>query len=182
MEWEFGLLVVVYLTILFLLIHTAITGISPVPTTRAVRGDMLAQVPDDVQGKVLELGSGWGALAFALARRLPRCEIVGFELSPIPWAYSRVRLALFPQPNLRIVRGNFHRASYQDVGLVVCYLFPGGMRALRPKFEAELPSGAVVISNTFAIPEWRPIRTIQPQSDPQGPQVYVYRLPESLLG
>lgn len=180
MDWEFTLFLVVFGVIAHLLLYTAITGISPVPTTRAVRRDMLGQIPGEIRGTVFELGSGWGALAFALARRLPANRVIGMERSPIPWAYSRLRQLLFRQHNLDLRRGDFMRISCREAGLVVCYLFPRGMRALGAKFETELRHGTVVISNTFPIPGWTPVHTLHPESDPTGPPVYIYMVPESV--
>lgn len=43
---------------------------------------MIAPVPRDYQGQILELGSGNGALTVRLAKRCPQARIVACELNP----------------------------------------------------------------------------------------------------
>ena len=156
-----------------MLVYTLITGISPVPTTSRVRATMLALMPAHLSGLIFELGSGWGALAFALARRYPDARIVAFELSPVPWLVSRLRQAVMPAPNLRIHRADFMAASLQGASAVVCYLYPGAMERLEPKFAAELAPGTPVVSNTFALPGWRPA-AVRRAGDLYASPVYLY--------
>ena len=66
-------------------------GISPNPTNKKVKICLLSHLPPLHSGMVLELGSGWGHLACALAKQLPSCSVIGYELSPLPWAWSQIR-------------------------------------------------------------------------------------------
>lgn len=156
--------------------YTMRLGTSPMPTLAAARREILAQVPPEASGTIAELGCGWGSLAVPLARRHPQCRVVGFELSPVPWAVSAARRRLAGLPNLEIRRADFFDASLEGASIVICYLFPGAMERLRAKFERELPPGALVISNTFAVPGWAPERTQHVGGLCPGP-VYVYRRP-----
>jgi len=62
-----------------------LTGTPPLPSSPAVKRAMLAALPVKLEGTVYDLGSGWGGMAFALARRYPGCRVTGFEVSPLPW-------------------------------------------------------------------------------------------------
>jgi len=104
--------------------------------------------------KIYDLGSGWGGLAFSLARQYPNQNIVGIEISLIPWLCSRVRLLLWPQDNLNFWWGNFFKISLSDAKLVICYLFPKTMWKLSRKLRNELICGSFVLSNTFAFRDW----------------------------
>lgn len=181
MGFEIWLLAVELALIASLLLYTLLTGISPVPSTRAARAAILALAPPRLQGRILELGSGWGALAFALARRYPHCTVDAFEFSPVPWFYARCRLWLQPCPNLRLHRADFRRRSLAGASLVVCYLFPRGMAALREQFARDLPAGAVVISNTFEVPGWDAQLARLPEGE-YADRIYRYRLPECVSG
>lgn len=174
----FALIVLVSasLAIGLLLTYTIRTGISPVPTTPGVAETILALASDAPPGRVYELGSGWGNLAVALARRFPEREVVATELSPLPWLVSRLWQRIFPRPNLTIRRADFFRAPLADAGLVVCYLYPGAMRRLAPKLQRELAEGALVVSNSFAVPGWAAERTAT-AADAYGTKVYLYRMP-----
>ena len=147
MTIELVTLAVVLVVIAVVFAYTMKTGISPVPTSPRVKRAVLKSVPDDMHGTVYELGSGWGTLAIPLAKRFPDRAVVGYEISPLPWAFSRLWQAIAGVPNLSLRRGNFYNVYITDAGLVVCYLFPSAMEALRLKFEAELRLGTVIVSN-----------------------------------
>ena len=51
--------------------------------------------------------------------------------------------------NVQFFRRNFYHASFEEASMVVCYLFPGAMKKLRPKFEEELRPGTWVITDRF---------------------------------
>lgn len=159
-----------------LLVYTMITGISPIPTSPLIKAKMLEAVPKDVQGTILDLGSGWGNLVFAFAKKYPQSRVIGYELSPIPWCFCRVRQWLKPQLNVEFRRRDYRKVPLDQADLVVCYLFPRGMRELRSKFEHELNTGCLIISNTFAMPGWRPDH-IYVAEDQYATQVFVYELP-----
>jgi hypothetical protein len=161
---------------LSIVVHTLRTGISPMPTSGKVRRQLLTLVPADLEGPLLELGSGWGTLAFALADHCPRARVVAFELSPLPYAFSWLRQRLAPRPNLQLVRQDFLRASFSGASAVVCYLFPGAMTRLAPKLAGELAPGTLVFSHTFALRGWKPLRT-RVVDDLYRTPVYVYEVP-----
>ncbi len=181
MVFEFALLGLVLTAIVAILVYTLITGVPPVPTTPRVRATMMALVPDDFRGIIYELGAGWGGLAFSLARRFPDCRIVAYELSPLPWAFTRLRQVAFPCPNLTVRRADYRRVSLTPASLVMCYLFPAGMARLRGKFEAELATGTLIVSNTFAVPGWRPA-AVRRAHDLYASTVYLYVMPHCALG
>lgn len=127
-------------------------GISPMPTLPKVTTEVLAIVPEPLEGEVHELGAGWGTLAWAVAARHPKAQVIAWERSPVPFLFLWLRLRLQPRPNVTLRFANFLAADLSRAQLVIAYLWTGGMAALAPKFEAELPAGACVISHTFA---WR---------------------------
>ncbi len=176
MTVELVTLAVVLVVIAVVFVYTMKTGISPVPTSPRVKAAILDCIPDGIDGTVYELGSGWGTLAVPLARRFPALSVVGYEISPLPWAFSWIWRAVAAVPNLALRRADFRGASLADAGLVVCYLFPGAMETLKTKFEAELRPETVIVSNFFAIRGWEP-ETVHTAADLYASKVYVYRVP-----
>lgn len=162
---------------LSIVLYTLRTGISPMPTLGKVRRQLLPLLEPDLGGTVLELGCGWGTLAFAVADRCPRARVVAFELSPLPFAFCWLRQRLAPRANLELRRQDFFLASFSGAALVVCYLFPGAMTRLAPKLLAELPPGTRVLSHTFALRGWKPQRTLMVDDLYRTP-IYVYAVPE----
>jgi hypothetical protein len=152
-----------------------LTGTPPLPSSPAVKQAMLTALPDKLEGAVYELGSGWGGMAFTLARRYHGCRVTGFEVSPLPWVFSRLRLLLQPTPNLYFRFRNFHKVSQEDAVLVVCYLGPRAMEKLKLKLEAELKPDALVLSIFFRVPDWRPASGHMVPDMHRTP-VYLYRV------
>lgn len=167
----FGILIAGVLSIV---IWSSRNGIGPMPSSPKAKKMLLRSLPEEVEGTIYELGCGWGTLLFPIARRYPQNQVVGFENSPVPFGFCCLRKMLFPLSNLTIRPRNFFSASLKEASLVVCYLYPGAMRLLKSKFEKELAPGTWIITNTFAMPGWRPLYTYEIQ-DLYHSKIYVYR-------
>ncbi len=138
-----------------LVIYSFILGISPMPSSKKAKHAIIQLLPKNGCGVIYELGSGWGGLALLLAKYYPHAKIIAFEVSPIPYLFSRIRQLLLRRSNLIIRRKNFYDHNLSDANAVVCYLFPEGMRKLSSKLEKELPDKSTIISNTFSLPDWK---------------------------
>ena len=148
-------------------------GISPMPSSDKAKKKVLAAIPHETQGVVVDLGSGWGNMVSGIARLLPHCQVIGYETSPIPYFLSKFWKKIEGLSNLKIIRKDFFDISLKDVSLVYCYLYPAAMEKLKVKFEKELKPGTVVITNTFAIPGWEPVKIWQ-LADMYHTRIYVY--------
>ena len=178
MPIELFILGVVIFLFLFLLFYTFKTGISPIPSSSGARSVILGAVPPDCKGVIYELGSGWGSLAFPLAKRFPANQVIAIELSPIPWIFSKVRYWLNPLSNLEIVRENFHQVPLGMAAVVICYLYPGGMVELKKKLVNEVLPGTCIISNTFCFKNWKPLSVHSAAGhDLEPSNIYVYQSP-----
>jgi len=54
-----------------------------VPSQRFLIGKMLAPVPPDYQGRVVELGAGCGPLTLRLASKCPAARVLACEINPV---------------------------------------------------------------------------------------------------
>lgn len=139
------------------------------PTSLKVQETLLKNLPE--AHRVVDLGSGWGSLAIAIARRLPQAQVTGVELSPIPYYTSVLWQKALGLPNIKFENSDI--LSYPlDEELIVCYLYPQAMKELLPRFE-QLKPGTVIISHTFAIPGWKPTKTLHVQ-DMYNTPIYFY--------
>lgn len=134
-------------------------GITPTPTSSKVKHHFIAALPKILKGPILELGAGWGTLAFPLARRYPHNLVIAYESSLMPYLFCKLRHLCNPLPNLTFKRKNFFDENFQEAALVVCYLYPGAMRKLKEKFKQELKKGTLIATHTFAIPGDVPVFT-----------------------
>jgi len=149
-------------------------GIGPMPTSPKQKQCLLSSLPSHVKGKIFDLGSGWGTLAIPIAKRHPECEVVGYESSPVPYFVSQVLQLTLRYSNLRFHRKDVLQTPVQDASVIVCYLHPAAMKRLKPKLESELKAGTVVITNTFAVPGWKPENVIE-ANDIYRSKIYTYR-------
>lgn len=166
----FGTLLGILLCIVF---WTILNGISPMPTSPKVKKQLFQILPKGIQGKIVDLGAGWGTLTFPLAEFYPDQQVIGYESSPIPFVYTKLAQQMARISNLKIVYADFFKINLGEAGLVVCYLYPGAMKKLKDKFEAELKPGTVVISHTFAVPDWSPKQVIHTDDLYKTP-IYIY--------
>jgi hypothetical protein len=174
----FALVGFVALTALSIVWHSLRLGISPMPSSGRVTSAMLALIPPDAQGPFIELGAGWGGLAFALADTFPNTQVVAFEASPVPYAMCRLRQVLARRSNLTIQRQDFFEADLQTAGVVTCFLFTGAMERLKEKLRIELRPGAFVISQTFGMRGCAPERIVE-VPDLFRTRIFCYRAPWS---
>ncbi len=119
---------------------------------------LLALLPADRPAAVIDLGCGTGRLLRHMARRRPDCRFVGIENAPLPcliaWIGSR------GLTNCRILRGNFWRHALTQYDVAYAFLSPVPMPRLWQKARSEMRGGAMLISNSFAVPEVTPTRVV----------------------
>jgi hypothetical protein len=177
---------VVLLSVVWIVLTSWRNGISPMPTSKAVRLAVAAEVNRIAgYGNIIEAGSGWGTLGLDVIRHCPGKRLTGIENSSLPLWFSQLHTILLTRflpvagsreslcKRFYFKRGDIYKSSYSDADIVLCYLFPGAMVRLAEKFKQELPPGAVVISVCFALPGRQPIRTITCK-DRLRTKVYVY--------
>jgi len=158
-----------------IVIQTIFNGISPMPSTNRIRTEMLKLAYElPIPNNIIDLGSGWGNLSFAFSRAFPLAKVIGYENSFIPYLFTVCLKFIFKYNNLQFYYQNFLKISLRKADLVVCYLFPGGMKRLNTKFEQELKPGAIVISNTFALSEKQPFKIVT-INDIYHTKIYCYR-------
>jgi hypothetical protein len=160
--------------LLSVIIWSIKNGIVPMPTNRLQTRCILQNLPDDPGPLILDLGSGFGTLAISVARQYPNSAVVGVESSPVPYWISRIVQMLYRYQNLSFRREDILKTSISDASAVVVYLHRDGMHNLKPKLENELKPGVWILSNTFAFPDWNPMKVV-PVGDLNKTKIYVYR-------
>ena len=175
------LLVFVLLAVISIIWTTLQTGISPMMSSGKACQAMLAAIDKSVNGPLIDLGSGWGTLVIALARKYPHQRVIGYELSWFPWLVSIIRKYSLRLDNLTLYRKDFKKAELSNASILFCYLFPEGMVALENKLKRELLNEVLIVSNTFALPSCQPSKVIRLKDVYQTPIYNYYWQPKSPL-
>lgn len=157
-----------------IVVFTLRIGISPMPSSRKARQAMLAAATNAPDGPIVDLGSAWGTLAIAFAKAYPQRQVIGYELSWLPWLFSLALKFLCRVPNVSFHRADFRQAPLNGATVLLCYLFRRGMQELEDRFQREGHMPPVLISNTFALPSMPPT-TVITLDDMYRTRIYVYR-------
>ena len=149
--------------------------VPPMPSSSKMRDALVAEVARHPhRRRVVDLGAGWGGLAAAIARAHPDREVLGFEISLIPFLVSLLRLTFAGGPkNLRFQRVDFRRFSPEDQTLYLAYLSPIAMEQLRRRFEERRPENSALVSPLFGVRRWTAARR-NVVNDLHRTAVYVY--------
>lgn len=121
--------------------------------------------------RVVDLGCGTGGLLRHLARARPDCTFLGIEHAPLPWLWARLTARRFS--NLDFRYGNFWRLNLAGFDVVYAFLSPAPMPNLYLKARAQMQAGALLVSNSFTIPDIAPEFTIG-VADRRATQLYCY--------
>lgn len=157
------------------------TGVPTFPSMPVARDKIIALLRADMArqppGKpyiIYDLGSGSGQLSWHIAKTLPQAQVIGMELSLVPWLRSVVRQKLTRQHNLQYRRMNFLTCNISNASALVMYLMDGIMERVSIKLHDELRPDTLVISNKFSLPGWEPEQTL-PLESAFSKRLLVYR-------
>ena len=132
-------------------------SVPTIASAPAVRRQVAQLIANDYAARggayrVVDLGSGRGELARAIAKAVPQAQVTGVELALVPHWRARLWQTLFGPANLNFQRANFFTYDCTNASAVVLFLgkltVPAGDKLLR-----ELAPGSLVISNDFELGE-----------------------------
>ena len=144
----------------------------PLYLSNTMTGEALAGLLPAEPVAVIDLGCGDGGLLHRLAGMRPDCRFVGFEHAPLPWVWARIRCRR--QPNVEIRYGDFWAHPLGDYALVYAFLSPAPMQRLWLRAKAGMKPGALLVSNSFAVPGIAPEKVVE-VPDSRQTHLYCYR-------
>lgn len=119
-------------------------------TNRATEARLGQLLPEGRPFKFIDLGCGLGGPLKRLARGHASGEFEGVEAAPLTFAIAWLRC--LGTANARVRLGDFRHADLSRFDVVYCFLSPQPMTGLYNKALREMKPGAVLISNSFAVP------------------------------
>src|SRR5579872_820298 len=136
-----------------------------IPTTDTAVQAMLELAKVEATDIVYDLGCGDGRIVIAAAKRYG-ARGVGIDIDPalvreaknIARQAGVEKLVEFREQDLFL-------ANFRDATVVTLFLLPAINKRLLPQLEALKP-GTRIVSNTFEIGDWKPVREIVVKDDP----------------
>jgi hypothetical protein len=102
------------------------------------------------QGRLIDLGCGWGGPLARIHQQRPDVILAGVEAAPLNWLITKFRLSILgAKADIRL--GSLWEVDLSDFDIVYAYLSPAPMPRLWEKARREMKAGSLFISNTFAI-------------------------------
>jgi 16S rRNA A1518/A1519 N6-dimethyltransferase RsmA/KsgA/DIM1 with predicted DNA glycosylase/AP lyase activity len=173
--FDISLLITAVFITVSLIYSTVKLGISPMPSSSKAYNEMMKLVDVTGTGSIIDLGSGWGNLVIRIAKKNPKRQVVGYELSLLPWLTSTILIKVLGLQNLTLYRQNFYNANLSGASVLVCYLYPEAMEKIKNKLLLEQPNIDFLISNNFSLPSWQPYKVILANDFYHSP-IYLYRI------
>jgi len=100
--------------------------------------------------RIIDIGSGIGGLSLKIASLRPNTINFGIEISPLTWFISVMR-ARFQRMGVRFMLGSYNNLDFSQFDIVITYLSPVAMEAIKEKACREMTKGALLISHEFPI-------------------------------
>ncbi|RTL56871.1 MAG: hypothetical protein EKK46_03910 [Rhodocyclaceae bacterium] len=150
------------------------TDLSRVPlylSNRPTAAVLASLIPAE-SGFVVDLGCGTGGLLVNLSSSRPDCHFTGIEHAPIPFLLAWLRCRRLKNVDIRY--GDFWALNLHPCQLVYAFLSPVPMPRLWEKARAEMSADALLVSNSFAIPDVMPEQVVA-VGDARDTQLYCYR-------
>ena len=114
---------------------------------------------------VYDLGCGDGRIIIAAAQRYG-ARGVGIDIDPALIREARKNASQAGvDDRVEFREQDLFQANFREATVVALFLLPALNQRLRPQLEALKP-GTRIISNTFEIEGWKPVREIDVQNDP----------------
>lgn len=143
----------------------------PLYLTNRATADAILELLPVTPCHFLDLGCGDGGLLKRLAQARPDCLFTGAEHAPLTWLVARLRTAGLP--NVTILRRDFWHVPLGGHAVVYAFLSPAPMPRLWEKAVREMSPGALLISNSFAVPEQLPESTVE-VADRRNTRLFLY--------
>jgi len=122
--------------------------------------------------RFLDLGSGLGGTV-AFMSQLPNVERAdGVETAPLPYLLSKILTTL---KGGEIYWMSLWKADLSQYNLVYAFLSPEPMPKLWHKVITEMQSGAIFVTNSFAVPDVKPTE-IWELEDSRQTKLFIYQI------
>jgi hypothetical protein len=150
-NWSSSIFLVGFLMLALFYWSNFLTRVPYYPSSEVVWTEIRDLLPDNQPVNVLEIGSGFGGFCLFIKKHKPDSTVVGVELSPVIWLYSRIR-QLVLKIDCQFLRQDYRRMDFAQQDLIFAFLSPAAMPALYLQAKKQMKEGAILASYCFEIP------------------------------
>lgn len=137
--------------------------------------EMAAPKPGET---VFDLGCGDGRVLITAAQKF-NSKAVGIEIDHKLVQRATERIAsLNLQNRVKVLQGDLRDADLSGADVVILYLMTLSNEELRPHLEKSLRPGSRVVSYSYTVPGWKPLK-IDKTDEQHGHTIYLYEMPPS---
>jgi SAM-dependent methyltransferase len=130
------------------------------PTTEEAVQAMLKLADVKSSDVVYDLGCGDGRIVIAAAKAFG-ARGVGIDIDPERIAEANVNAKKAGVEKLvRFVEADLFKADFHEASVVTLFLLNSVNLKLRPKLLADLKPGTRIVSNTFDMGDWQPVKEL----------------------
>jgi SAM-dependent methyltransferase len=145
-----------------------------VPTTEDAVQAMLKLADVKKADVVYDLGCGDGRIAIAAVKNFG-ARGVGIDINPVRIKEAKENARKAGVENIvRFEENDLFLADIHEASVVTLFLLPAINLKLRPKLLQDLKPGTRVVSNTFDMGDWKPVKEINVEN-PGDPDAYLSR-------
>ena len=142
----------------------------PTPTKEVKR--ILEHAKIKKGARLYDIGAGDGRFIH-YSTKLYGAHATGFEIDPFVYMFARLK-QIFLRWEGEMVRADFRTHSLKDADIIICYMLPKTLKKFKTKFEKELRPGCKVISYTFKVGNWKPIKILPRNKKTRKKRIYIY--------
>jgi len=147
---ELFIFVILFYIVISIVVWSLKIGISPMFSSMKVISYISHEIQKYDKNTIVDLGSGWGIFALIIAKNNPNKKVIGYELSPFPFYFSKLFKTVFQLNNLQFYKKDFLEEELDEDILYFTYLFPKGMEKLEQKIQQK-DQKLLLLSSTFAL-------------------------------
>ncbi|MCL2439386.1 MAG: class I SAM-dependent methyltransferase [Alphaproteobacteria bacterium] len=157
-------------TLIFQVVRKSTSPLSSNKTAITETAKILSQHFSDKPFTLIDIGSGNGRTAIAIARMFPQAKIVGLEHNPHLVAFAKLNAFLHRTKNARFINADAMKTDFKKLKPDAAYLYLGEKQTTPTgkNLLAALPK-IIIISNKFEIDGVRPKQTVNFNSFVNGP-------------
>jgi cyclopropane fatty-acyl-phospholipid synthase-like methyltransferase len=157
---------VLAIMVLLILCSAAVAGLSAapwLPTLPSQRRHFVDNLPLKPNQTVVDLGCGDGSLLFALARRHPEAQYIGYDISLLPLAIAWIRKAWSPRAyrNVHIRFGNLFTQDVSQADVIIIFLLGKSYPKLVRRLNNRVKPEARVVVEAWPLPNLEPVETLK---------------------